>query len=73
MANSTRPLAAVSIWVIPRAGSDNNFIEVATKFNASALQTNAAKTVTMAITLSVPQILLTLLLRGSRDNRCVDL
>lgn len=47
MANIVIPFAAVAHQQVPSVGFNNNFTEVATKFNAYAVQTDVAKVITV--------------------------
>jgi hypothetical protein len=50
MANIIIPHVAVPLAPVPSVGINNNFTEVATKFNTYAVQTDVAKTITVAHT-----------------------
>lgn len=55
MANIVIPFAAVSHQPVPSVGFNNNFTEVAQKFNTYAVQTDVAKVIGAAHTFSVAQ------------------
>jgi adhesin HecA-like repeat protein len=55
MANIVIPFAAVTQNPVPTAGFNNNFTEVANKFNAYAVQTDVAKVIGVTHTFSVAQ------------------
>lgn len=62
--NIVIPFAAVSHATVPSAGFNNNFTEVASKFNTYAVQTDVAKVISVAHTFSVAQNIAGLVLTG---------
>lgn len=64
MANIVIPFAAVSHLPVPTVGFNNNFTEVANKFNTFAVQTDVAKVITVAHTFSVAQNMAGLTMTG---------
>lgn len=54
--NIVIPFAAVSQLAVPTVGFNNNFTEVATKFNTYAVQTDVAKVINVAHTWAVGQL-----------------
>lgn len=55
MANIVIPFAAVALAVVPSVGFNNNFTEIATKFNTYAVQTDVAKVITASHTWNASQ------------------
>jgi hypothetical protein len=64
MANIVIPFAAVSHQPVPSVGFNNNFTEVAQKFNTYAVQTDVAKVIGVAHTFSVAQNMAGLVMTG---------